>query len=70
MADDNRLWGAPRIHGELLMLGITVSERTVSRYLSHRWRPTVTDLAYIPDESPSAARCHLAGAITVRVRVW
>jgi hypothetical protein len=39
MADDNRLWGAPRIHGELLMLGITVSERTVSRYLSHRRRP-------------------------------
>ena len=39
MADDNRLWGAPRIQGELLMLGITVSERTVSRYLSHRRRP-------------------------------
>ncbi|MBI4702252.1 MAG: DDE-type integrase/transposase/recombinase [Deltaproteobacteria bacterium] len=26
-------WGAPRIHGELLMLGIDVSQRTVSRYL-------------------------------------
>jgi putative transposase len=33
MAAENRLWGAPRIHGELLKLGITVSERTVSRYL-------------------------------------
>jgi hypothetical protein len=32
------LWGAPRIHGELLRLGIVVSERTVSRYL--RGRPT------------------------------
>lgn len=30
------LWGAPRIHGELLKLGITISERTVSRYLPHR----------------------------------
>jgi hypothetical protein len=39
MADDNRLWGASRIHGELLKLGITVSERTVSRYLSHQLRP-------------------------------
>jgi hypothetical protein len=29
---------APRIHGELLKLGITISERTVSRYL--RGRPT------------------------------
>ena len=38
MAAENCLWGAPRIHGELLKLGITVSERTVSRYL--RGRPT------------------------------
>jgi hypothetical protein len=36
MASENRLWGAPRIHGELLKLGITVSERTVSRYLPDR----------------------------------
>lgn len=32
MATDNG-WGAPRIHGELRMLGFDVSERTVSRYL-------------------------------------
>jgi Homeodomain-like domain len=38
MAAENCLWGAPRIHGELLKLGITISERTVSRYL--RGRPT------------------------------
>jgi len=38
MADENQLWRAPRIHGELLKLGIAVSERTVSRYLSHRRR--------------------------------
>ena len=36
MARKNCLWGAPRIHGELLKLGITVSERTVSRYLPDR----------------------------------
>jgi hypothetical protein len=30
-AADNCLWGAPRIHGELLKLGFTISERTVSR---------------------------------------
>ena len=35
MASENRLWGAPRIHGELLKLGIAVSERTVSRYLGN-----------------------------------
>jgi hypothetical protein len=38
MAAENCLWGAPRIHGELLKIGITISERTVSRYL--RGRPT------------------------------
>ena len=38
MARDNFTWGAPRIHGELLMLGFTVSERTVSRYMQQRPR--------------------------------
>jgi hypothetical protein len=33
MARENFFWGAPRIHGELLMLGFTVSQATVSRYL-------------------------------------
>ena len=35
---ENSIWGAPRIHGELLKLGFEVSERSVSRYLA-RWRP-------------------------------
>jgi hypothetical protein len=33
---ENPLWCAPRIHGELLKLGMIVSERTVSRYLPNR----------------------------------
>jgi putative transposase len=33
VADENPTWGAPKIHGELLKLGFTVSERTVARYL-------------------------------------
>ena len=32
----NPLWGAPRIHGELLKLGIDVSQATVGRYLPRR----------------------------------
>ena len=39
MATANPLWGAPRIHGELRMLGIQVSERTVSRLLARLSRP-------------------------------
>ena len=33
MVKENPSWGAPRIHGELLKLGLNVSERTVSRYI-------------------------------------
>src|SRR5438128_6868650 len=36
MAAANPLWGAPRIHGELLRLGFDVSERTVSRLIPKR----------------------------------
>src|SRR5438094_3103068 len=39
MAAANPLWGAPRIHGELLKLGIDVAERTVSRFLPKRRSP-------------------------------
>jgi putative transposase len=33
MCRANPVWGAPRIHGELLKLGITVAQRTVSKYM-------------------------------------
>jgi transposase InsO family protein len=39
MARENPTWGAPRIHGELLMLGFEVGEATVSRYMPCRRTP-------------------------------
>jgi len=39
MSMANILWGAPRVHGELLKLGIVVSQATVGRYMP--WRPKV-----------------------------
>ena len=33
MMIENPTWGAPRIHGELLMLGVDISERTISRWM-------------------------------------
>jgi putative transposase len=39
MSKANPLWGAPRIHGELLKLGIKVSQATVGRWMP--WRPKV-----------------------------
>ncbi len=38
LATENPTWGAPRIHGELLKLGLVLSERSVARYL-RRLRP-------------------------------
>jgi hypothetical protein len=47
MVAENPSWGAPRIHGELLLLGFDVSERTISRWMkraprapqpAQRWR--------------------------------
>ena len=39
MCRANPLWGAPRIHGELLKLGIEISEATVSKYMIRRRGP-------------------------------
>jgi transposase InsO family protein len=39
MSRDNPLWGAPRIHGELLKLGISVSQGTVSKYMIRYRKP-------------------------------
>jgi hypothetical protein len=35
----NPLWGAPRIHGELLKLGIDVGQTGVAKYMAHRRAP-------------------------------
>src|SRR5438132_4628733 len=50
LATANPLWGAPRIHGELLKLGLDVAERTVSRLVPRRrippsqtWRTFLTN---------------------------
>jgi transposase InsO family protein len=39
MSHDNPLWGAPRIHGELLKLGIDIAQSTVAKYMSRRRHP-------------------------------
>ena len=39
MSRANALWGAPRIHGELLKLGFEVAQSTVARYMCRHSRP-------------------------------
>ena len=35
----NPRWGAPRIHGELLKIGIEVSQATVAKYMARHGKP-------------------------------
>jgi transposase InsO family protein len=39
MSADNPLWGAPRIHGELLKLGFEVAQSSVAKYMVKRCGP-------------------------------
>ena len=39
MSRDNPLWGAPRVHGELLKLGIDISQASVAKYMIRDPKP-------------------------------
>ena len=44
----NSTWGAPRVHGELLKLGIEISQRTVGRLMPKRKKqPSQTWRAFL-----------------------
>ena len=50
MSQANPLWGAPRIHGELLKLGINLSQTTVAKYMiRHPRRPSPSWRAFLID---------------------
>jgi putative transposase len=58
MCRENPRWGAPRIHGELLKLGIDIGESSVSNYMVRCRSPPISDLAHISGESRQAAGLH------------
>jgi transposase InsO family protein len=56
MCNANPLWGAPRIHGELLTLGIEVSQATVAKYMMRRrGRPSPTWPTFLRNEAVGIA---------------
>ena len=56
MSFENPLWGAPRIHGELLRLGIDVAESTVSIYMvPRRDRPSQTWKTFLRNHAEGIA---------------
>jgi hypothetical protein len=71
MASENS-WGAPRIHGELLMFGLDVSERTVSRYLQRLGRrPEARQswLTFLHNHREAIAAMALFVVFTVKFRL-
>ena len=47
----NPLWGAPRIHGELLELGIDIGQTSVAKYMARRRRPPSQGSENVPAKS-------------------
>src|SRR5260370_21525102 len=70
MAAANPLWGAPRIHGELLKLGLDVAERTVSRLMpKRRSPPSQTWLTFLPNHVRAFVSIAFFTVPTSRLRV-
>ena len=60
MSVENRLWGAPRIHGELLKLGFEVSQSTVAKYMARRRGPPSQGWrAFLANHAPHIAAMDL-----------
>ena len=67
---ENLLWGAPRIHGELLKLGFEVAQSTVAKYMVERrgssgqgWR------TFLRNHAPDTAAMDLFVVPTIGFRI-
>jgi len=70
MATENLGWGAPRIHGELLKLCISISERTVSRLMPrHRKPPSQTWRTFLANHAGTLACIDFLTVPTATFRV-
>jgi hypothetical protein len=66
MSADNPLWGAPRIHGELLKLGFEVAQSSVAKYMVKRsWPPSQGWRTFLRNHSPDIAAMDLFVAPTL-----
>jgi transposase InsO family protein len=66
MSVDNPLWGAPRIHGELLKLGFEVAQSSVAKYMVKRHGPPSQGWrVFLRNHAPDIAAMDLFVAPTV-----
>src|SRR5467141_2691648 len=60
MSTENLLWGAPRIHGELLKLGFELAQSSVARYMvKHRGPPSQGRRTFLRNHAPEIAAMDL-----------
>src|ERR1700747_257018 len=72
MVVENPTWGAPRIHGELLMLGFDVSERAISRWMKRAPRepePAKRWLTFLRNHREAIAAMDFFTVPTITFRV-
>src|SRR5215471_11634112 len=71
MARANPIWGAPRIHGELLKLGFEISERTVSRLMmpNKDSKPTQTWTTFLRNHVGQLVYIDFFTVATIRMQV-
>jgi putative transposase len=69
MSGANPIWGAPRIHGELLKLGFEISERTVSRLMPKDRKPTQTWMTFLRNHVGQLVSIDFFTVATIRLRV-
>src|SRR6476659_1352997 len=67
MSTENLLWGAPRIHGELLKLGFSVAQSTVAKYMvKRRGPPSQGWKTFLQNHAPDIAAMDLFVVPTIR----
>src|SRR5258707_7441911 len=70
MSAENQLWGAPRIHGELLKLGFSVAQSTVAKYMVKRSGPPNQGwLTFLRNHAPDIAAMDLFVIPTIGFRM-
>jgi len=69
MSRENPLWGAPRIHGELLKLGVDVSQSSVAKYMERRRGPPSQGWrAFLRNHAPHIAAVDLFVVPTIGLK--
>jgi transposase InsO family protein len=70
ISSNNPRWGAPRIHGELLKLGIEITEPTVAKYMvRHRKPPSQTWRTFLENHVKSLVSVDFFTVPTVRFQI-